>query len=143
MESGTRGIDHHGVGRRQARQHVLGPRGDEASGRQATAAPVHGFLIGIDTDHARARFDEERGGVADAAVEVPDCLAPHIAELIDRPAAGDRAHAGVHLLERRRRKSRHRPRDDSGRTVHRLPPTDDVGFAQRPAQLLGIEPGFS
>ena len=122
MEARARRIHDHRVRRRKTRQHVFSARRDEARRRQPAPPPGHRFLIGIDADDRGAGIDQECRRIADASVEIPHRQAAHIAELLDRPPPRDGAHAGVHLLERRRRKSGGRAGDHARRTIDRLPP---------------------
>ena len=91
----------------------------------------------------RAARRQQRRGVADAAVQIPD-EAPFLhPQLLHRPGARQGTHCRVHLLEGRGREPglRAPPRHDARGAVHRLPPADHaVAVEQGGAQRVGLLP---
>src|SRR5213594_299824 len=143
VQAGAGWMDHDRMGHGQTREHIFGTGRDEARRRQPSTSPAHRLLVRVDAHDIGAALDEQRGGIADAAVEVPDRLASHLAELFDGPAASDDAHSRVYLLERGRRKAFRVSCHDPGGAIHGLPPADDLAVdraGQPGPKILGIEP---
>src|SRR5438093_436939 len=128
VEPSPRWVYYHGTWLGQRGQHVFRLAGDEPHRARRLALPraVDRLLVRVHTDHLCAALRQLDRGVADAAVQVPDDGAPNVTQLLDRPAARDRAHLRVDLLERRRGESRGGTGDHACRAVHRLPPADDA-----------------